>query len=197
MILLISCIITPLRIAFGEDPEPLGWAVTNVTIDALFGVDIIVMFNSAYYDEDFLIIESRKLIACAYLRSWFLVDALAIIPFEEFVEAFKGEEDGGAGNANYQEMVRLARMGRLYKLIKMTKLLRILKIIKQRSQLLKYLNDILKIGLGFERLFFFLLIFLIMCHIMTCLWLITASFAGETSEGTSWQEKYEDLSSTE
>ena len=79
----------------------------------------------------------------------------------------------------------------------MTRLLRILKIVKQRGQLLKYLNDILKIGLGFERLFFFLIIFLIMCHIMTCIWLIAASFKSETSEDTSWLDSYESLSSDE
>ena len=198
LILLISCIITPLRIAFGEDPEPTGWAVTNITIDLLFLIDILVMFNSAYYDEDFQIIESRKMIANAYVRSWFFIDAVAIIPFEYFVEAATQQSDGSTGgNANNFEMVRIARMGRLYKLIKMTKLLRILKIIKQRSQLLKYLNDILKIGLGFERLFFFLLIFIIMCHIMTCIWLIAASFSGETSEETSWQDDYKDLTSAE
>jgi len=59
------------------------------------------------------------------------------------------------------------------------------------------MNDILKIGLGFERLFFFLIIFLIMCHIMTCVWLISASFASETNEETSWLDDYAELSSNE
>jgi len=87
---------------------------------------------------------------------------------------------------NYQEIVRIARIGKISKLIKMTRLLRILKIVKQRSQLLKYLNEILKIGLGLERLLFFTLIFFLMCHILTCIWVIAAQFSQE--EGATGAE---------
>ena len=62
---------------------------------------------------------------------------------------------------------------------------------------MKYLNEILKIGLGFERLFFFVMIFLLMCHIMTCIWLIAASFKSETNEDASWLDSYETLGSDE
>ena len=88
LILLISCVITPLRIAFGESEEPIGWEVTNWTIDSLFFIDIFVVFNSAYYDEDYVIIESRKVIAKSYIYSWFFIDALAIVPFDRFINAF-------------------------------------------------------------------------------------------------------------
>ena len=40
------------------------------------------------------------------------------------------------------------------------------------------------IGLGYERLFFFFLIFLILTHIATCLWIILASFIDENFKGT-------------
>jgi hypothetical protein len=73
-------------------------------------------------------------------------------------------------------MVRIVKIGKISKIIKMMRLLRILKIVKQRSQLLKYLNDFLKIGLGFDRLFFFGLIFVIICHVMTCIWVLAAQF---------------------
>jgi hypothetical protein len=67
----------------------------------------------------------------------------------------------------------------------MTRLLRILKIVKERSKLLKYLNDILKIGLGFERLLFFVMIFIILAHIVSCVWVISAQFSGEIDEISS------------
>lgn len=97
-----------------------------------------------------------------YMKSWFVVDLLAIMPFELFIDS----------QNNFSGVVRIARIGRMYKLIKMTRLLRILKIVKERSKLLKYLNDILKIGLGFERLFFFMILFLIVMHFLTCFWII-------------------------
>ena len=93
LILLISCVITPLRIAFGENEEPLGWEIINWTIDSLFFIDIGVVFSSAYYDEDFVIIEDRKLIAASYCKSWLMIDALAIIPFDKFINAFSNNKD--------------------------------------------------------------------------------------------------------
>jgi hypothetical protein len=135
------------------------------SIDMFFFIDILVIFNSAFYDDEFQIVESRSVIMKSYLLSWFMIDLLAILPFEVIL---KGTTD------NYQDIVRFARIGRMYKLIKMIRLIRVLKIVKQRSQLLKYLNDFLKIGLGFERLFFFAMIFLLLSHILTCIWVITA-----------------------
>ena len=87
-------------------------------------------------------------------------------------------------------MVKVARVGRLYKLVKLTRLLRILKIMKDKSRLLKYLNDLLKIGLGFERLFFFLMIFLMLIHIVACLWVVIATLYDEELNDT-WMSGYD------
>lgn len=154
-ILLASCIITPYRIAFGEIQEPVHWQAINFFIDCCFLIDIVIMFNSVYYDDDFEIIEDRKKIALTYLQSWFLIDLLAIIPFDLFVN------DQESTSTNFNDFARVVRLGKISRLIKMTRLLRILKLMKERSKLLKYLNEILKIGLGFERLVFFVLIFFI------------------------------------
>jgi hypothetical protein len=67
-----------------------------------------------------------------YLRSWFIVDIMAILPFEAFL--------GGSG---MNDVVRLARIGRLYKLIKLTKLIRVFKIVKESSKFLKQVQDVL------------------------------------------------------
>jgi hypothetical protein len=182
LILLISCILTPYRIAFtrGEDQESLQWQVISYGIDTFFLIDILVIMNSAFYDDEFQIVEDRVVIIKSYLQTWFLVDLLAILPFDIILRQTE----------NYQQIVRFARIGRMYKLIKMIRLIRVLKIVKQRSQLLKYLNDFLKIGLGFERLFFFAIIFLILCHILTCIWVITAQFAVDAYED-SWVSEFE------
>ena len=44
------------------------------------------------------------------------------------------------------------------------------------------MNDYLKVGLGYERLFFFVLIFFILCHIVACLWIIVAAFYSEKGD---------------
>lgn len=148
--------------------------------DVLFGFDILVIFNSAYYDLDMNLVDDRKMITTNYLRGWFTVDLLAIIPFDIILTNL---------TTNVNGIVRIARVGRLYKLVKLTRMLRILKIMKEKSKLMKYLNDILKIGHSLERLLFFVIIFFIMCHISSCLWLMIASFTNEEFKDT-WVEDF-------
>lgn len=87
LVLLISCMITPWRIAFGDldsgnKKEPIEWTIINWVIDSLFIIDICVIFNSAFHDDDFNIVEDRKKIAMMYIQGWFIIDLLAIIPFD-------------------------------------------------------------------------------------------------------------------
>ena len=148
--------------------------------DALFGIDIIVVFMSEYYDGDMNLISNHKLIAINYVKGWFFIDVLAIIPFEIIItNVAKGMNN----------LARIAKMGRLYKLVKLTRLLRILKVMKEKSKLMKYLNQFLKVGLSFERLFFFMLMFLMLCHIGACLWVMIAAFHSEDYIGT-WLEPF-------
>ena len=185
MILLTSCLTTPFRIAFGEIKDPVEWVIINNFIDVMFFVDIMVIFNSAFHDSEFRIVEDRKRIAQWYLTGWFFIDVLAITPFEVIIS---NDQD------NYQDLVRFAKLGRLYKLVKMTKLLRILKIVKERSKLLTYLNEILKIGLGFERLVFFGFMFIIIAHILSCIWVIflpvNSKFELESLQDPDYESKH-------
>lgn len=69
-------------------------------------------------------VDDRKQIALNYLRGWFLIDFLAIFPFDQIIqgEASASEDING--------IVRIARLGRMYKLIKLTRLIRIIKLMK-------------------------------------------------------------------
>ena len=65
-------------------------------------------------------------------------------------------------------------------------------MMKDKSKFIKLFSDLLKIGSGFERLFFFLLISLVMIHIVACLWIMVPMFAGDKETGGvvgSWIEK--------
>jgi hypothetical protein len=77
---------------------------------------------------------------------------------------------------NFNRLARVARIGKLYKIIRMTRMVRMLKIVKERNKLVKYLNEILKIGVGFERLLFMMLIFLVLQHVAACIWVFVARF---------------------
>ena len=87
-------------------------------------------------------------------------------------------------------MVRVARVGKLYKLVKLTRLIRVLKIVKEKSKFLKYIGNFLQLSLGFERLSFFVFTFLMMTHILTCLWVMIASFVNDQDYKDTWLEPY-------
>ena len=72
------------------------------------------------------------------------------------------------GNAN--RIARFSRIGKLYKIIRMTKMIRLLKLAKVRNKLVKDISETLKIGVGVERLTFLTIIFLLLIHVIACLW---------------------------
>ena len=83
VLLIFTCMVTPYRIAFSEDDAL--WITINYTVDFLFFCDIIVIFFTAFYDEEFVIHENRWTIAKNYIKSgWLFIDALAIFPFTWF-----------------------------------------------------------------------------------------------------------------
>lgn len=139
--------------------DPFG-----IIIDLFFLMDILIIMNSAFYDMDMNMIESRCEIIKWYLKGWFWIDFLAIVPFELILMS-----------SGFNSMVRISKIGRLYKLVKITRLIRILKILKEKNKLLRYLVDFLRISLGFERLFFLVLLFMLFIHLFACFWLISAS----------------------
>jgi len=98
---------------------------------------------------------------------------------------------------DFNSLARIIRLPKLYKLIKMTRLVRILKILKERSKLVKYLNEILKIGVGCERLLFFILLFLILCHIVSCFWVLCAVFDEVTEESWIVSNGFQDMDNYE
>jgi len=136
VILIFTCLITPYRIAL-VDEDTTVWQITTFTVDAFFLLDILVIFNSAFLDDNFITIQSRKLIANNYIKGWFMIDIFAIIPFDYLV-----------GGSDISELVRITRIGKMYKLVKLTRLLRIAKIVKDKSKFAKYLQSFFNIGFG-------------------------------------------------
>ena len=118
VVLLYSCISTPMQIALYENLSP-ATQITNWIVDVLFLIDIFILFNTAIIDDDFQIIDDRYKINKEYLTGWFLIDVIAILPFELMLADDQAE---GA------KLVRYARIGRITKLLKLMKLMRLVKL---------------------------------------------------------------------
>jgi hypothetical protein len=148
----------------------MAWEITNHVIDSLFLIDIILSFISAYYTDEYELIEDRWVIARNYIFTWFIIDVLAIIPFELIFSATSGE----TSSSNMNDMIRLARLGRLYKIVRLLRLFRILKLGKSSGEFLKQIKDYLKISPGAQRLMIFVVVFAMICHVVACVWIILA-----------------------
>ncbi len=163
-VLIFTAITTPLRLAF-SDSDDLTWTLINNIVDSMFGIDIFVCFFTAYEDKNEELVYDRKKIALEYIKSWFFIDLLSIIPVSEFLET-----------GDFSNLARIARLPKLYRLIRMVKLIRIMKIVKERNTISKYLNEVLKVSVALERLVFFCFIFMMLVHIVTCFWVIISTF---------------------
>jgi hypothetical protein len=106
-------------------------------MNILFFIDVILTFNCAVEITDLKINDDRSFIAKEYLKGWFWVDILTILPFDLL---FQG--------TNYNTIARFFRIGRLYRLVRLTKLQKILGNILEHSKLIKKFMEFLNIGEG-------------------------------------------------
>ena len=54
--------------------------VLEGALDIVFLADILLSLITAYFDSSESLVDSRKRIACNYLKSWFLVDVVSVLP---------------------------------------------------------------------------------------------------------------------
>ena len=86
--------IVPIRICFDE-PATGFWESAEFFMDIYFGLDILVNFNTGFYDQQGLCLERKKFIL-NYLKTWFLPDLLASIPWTEVIELLFMQQDNSS-----------------------------------------------------------------------------------------------------
>lgn len=77
ILLFFVCFYTPWEIAFFANTSKF-----SVFVDCMFLLDMIFTFNYAFEDHLFNTIDDRKKIALNYLKGWFLIDFIALVPYE-------------------------------------------------------------------------------------------------------------------
>jgi len=161
-LLLLTLIVTPWNLAFVEE-DTTSLIVAESFVDGVFFIDLILNFMFAFYDSNLELVYEPKIIRKTYIKSWIIVDLLATMPISLILDT-----SGGFGLGS--------SLAKTSKVLKMTRMLRIFKVIKERAKLAKYLREIVSISVTSERMFFFMLIFLTLVHICSCLWVFTAKY---------------------
>ena len=176
---------TPARIAFTEN-DTIGWVITDSLVDFVFLLDLVLNFFFAYYDDEFMLVDDRKTITTSYLRSWFVVDLIAIIPVSVIFQF-----------TDINSVLRVTKATRLYRIVKLVRLVRMLKLVRERRKIQKYMHDVFKIGESFEHLLLFLLVFILFCHVACCLWVASARFDDFGPDTWVMRYDFKDLSSVD
>jgi hypothetical protein len=84
LLLIYTALIMPYRMAFIDSTFGDDWFYAELVIDILFFTDLLVNCNSAYIDNEAMLITDRKMIFCRYVKTWFFFDIAACIPFNLF-----------------------------------------------------------------------------------------------------------------
>jgi hypothetical protein len=105
-------------------------------------------------------------IAGNYVKSWFILDALSIVPLDYFISI--------GGTSNFNSIFRFAKFGKVYKIVRLTRLIKFIKLLKKNGGILQQVSETLKINNGMERLIIFIFLFAIFVHVMSCMYIVLA-----------------------
>jgi len=181
-LLIYVAIVTPFQMAFLYDSsltdiKPwLGLFILDRFVDASFLIDIVVNFRSGWVVEHSSgTIEYRyscKEGSRRYLKSWFAVDIISILPIEllDLVPVV----DLGAWS----------RISKIFKLARFAKLMRILRATRIFSRWEKEL--VLKMPYGLIRLIKFVIIFFAVVHWLGCLFYFIVALEGFSGVQATW-----------
>ena len=82
MLLLIVSLIVPVRLAFVEQ-DSTSWFVFYTITDVFFLCDLILTFFTSVPDDKRVYeITNKRIIANKYLKGWFWIDLISILPFD-------------------------------------------------------------------------------------------------------------------
>jgi hypothetical protein len=127
ILLVYTAIFVPYNVAFvdSDDKSAVNEAIST-TIDILFTIDIFINFLSGFEDPlDQKVVTDLRVIAVTYIKSWFIPDVLACLPFQLFMSA-----DADPSAAASAKLIRLSRLPRLYRLIRVLRMFKMIKVMK-------------------------------------------------------------------
>ena len=95
-----NAIVTPQQFALTQTyDDSRAIAIIDTIIDVIFVVDILIMFRTNYRDEKRdIIISDWKMIAINYFKGRLLLDLLASIPFNQFLNIDNEGQQNRTGN---------------------------------------------------------------------------------------------------
>ncbi|CAL6363199.1 unnamed protein product [Bathycoccus prasinos] len=154
--LLWTAVVTPAEVAFSR-PNLNALFVLNRIVDLFFITDLFINFFLAVPEpKTGHIIYDRRYIAISYLRSWFIIDFLSVIPTDLITIMV----EDAYPNANIENLTVLRAL-RLFRLAKLLRILRTMRLFKRLE--MRYTIDYSMLALSK-----FAIVTVIFAHWMAC-----------------------------
>lgn len=168
LVLYVSLVI-PYRLGL-DLPDTRPITIVGYVMDLSFLLDMCLSFCSESYDpKAHKMINTHKSIAIAYIKGWFWVDLISIIPFELIFKIFSNENANSAESlGNFNQSIRITRITKIYKMVRFLRLAKIAKALKTKSNFRMKQN--LKVQDAFSRMGYFFAGLVLMIHLLACLW---------------------------
>jgi hypothetical protein len=116
------------------EKDPVGFWV-DLLIDLAIVFDIGLNFRRFYFDDrTHKLVTDPSQIRKTYLKSWFFIDFLSVIPFDRIVALMHANN---AEEMRSSKMIRLARLARFARLARLTKLASLRKFTKKVNETLR------------------------------------------------------------
>ncbi|GFH17913.1 cyclic nucleotide-binding domain-containing protein [Haematococcus lacustris] len=183
LLLLWVCFASPLIICFG-----LGMGlhtggtdrvvlIIELVVDGCFVLDILLNFRTAYLDSVGNLVSDRRRIARHYMRSWFVLDLVSVVPFDILTE-------GALSFLSMLKLLRVMRVGKVVRMMRVYRLLRVSRLPRILEKVEQYLDK------GILQLAMFALSVGLLAHLSACIfhYMSLLTFYLEDSWAGTWVE---------
>ncbi|GAX72669.1 hypothetical protein CEUSTIGMA_g125.t1 [Chlamydomonas eustigma] len=143
-----------------QDWNPF-WTI-EFTVDMIFIVDVYLNFRTAYLDGQGTLITDRRWIAKHYLRTWFIVDFLSVIPWDLITS-------GTAGFLGLLKLLRILRIGQVFMLLRSVRILRLARVPRLMQSIQIYVDR------GMLQVAVFIISVTLLAHLSACIFYYMAN----------------------
>ncbi|KAB0794660.1 hypothetical protein PPYR_11499 [Photinus pyralis] len=148
-------VVVPYNASFVNSGRPS--VIMDVVVEGLFFLDILLNFRTTFVSSKGEVVSNWKAISLNYLRTWFIVDLFAALPFDLLYALYGGEKSGPSHTH----------------LIKLTRLLRLARLLQKMDRYSQYSAMILTL---------LMLSFTLVAHWLACLWYVIADKEKERND---------------
>lgn len=174
--LLFVAFVTPYEVAFNiEAPVVDGLFIVNRLVDLIFMADMVINCFLMYEEMDGaggcgVLVKDRGRIRRRYLRSWFLIDLLSILPFDMVAVSVPS----AGKELNRLKAVRVIRLLRLLKLVRLMR----------QSRLISRMEQSISMPYSFINIMKYVALMIFVSHLFACIWGIIPTL--ESAHATTW-----------